>query len=777
MKRKVFLKNSLLGAGALFVRPFSNNIDNSGAFQNTKFDTAMLSLDLTKTENIGKLNALGYENVLAFGADPTGTKDSTAAIQAAIDAGDKNFRSVLFPLGTYIISKTLRCYRWWSESTKHPVNPHLLIGENRDGKRPLIKLAASAPLFDEPSDPRPMIAYEMFFANSNNWDKPGPSEVPTDEATLSAINPIKGYPGFKTAPLWQFDEVMWGIDFDCNRHSGAVGIYFAAAQKSLLANAKVLADKAHTGIWGIPGRNSGAMNIEVHGGRIGLKTTTFLAGATAVGVKLFGQTESSLVIQDFVPFCLVGFHIKKSNGPVITMESNPGTANGSAALIDGVIEMANQGLIIDNKIGKTIYVRNVFVNGKGPFIASGTQSALTGSGKWYRVAEYAYTDQTVPVNIPAKLRDNAYRTYSIVNGELSRVPVPVVSVQNNTTEPPDYSTGHVHHGLLQIPFADSSKFINIMDSPYNAVADDRDNWAAIQGAIDDAEKAGKTVYVPKGIFLISKTLHLKKNTKLIGLGCRRHLPPYLTAISAHPSWQKVPGNEALVKTVDDPEAETFLCGMNLIINDNVIQNIHWQSGRKSSMMCLGFDGGLAETAILFTDNGGGRHYLVEPHPFRARKGADYRQIRMTGTSQPLSWYGCNLEGLQSGDIHLEMLGSANIRIYGIKREQNGMTMVIKNCRNIGVFGLGAMREGLADGLEGFLQIKSTSDGILMAPVLVQMNYRVPNNVPVIIEALDGKEKVWVNWPEGVSIYKRGELDDSKMYVAHPGSIMKSGRKH
>jgi hypothetical protein len=30
--------------------------------------------------------------------------------------------------------------------------------------------------------------------------------------------------------------------------------------------------------------------------------------------------------------------------------------------------------------------------------------------------------------------------------------------------------------------------------------------------------------------------------------------------------------------------------------------------------------------------------------------------------------------------------------------------------------------------------------------------------------MDGKEKVSVNWPEGVSIYKRGEIDDRKMYL-------------
>jgi len=48
-------------------------------------------------------------------------------------------------------------------------------------------------------------------------------------------------------------------------------------RRSLLANAKVLAENAHTGIWGIPGRNSGAMNIEVHGGKNWFKNYDFLS--------------------------------------------------------------------------------------------------------------------------------------------------------------------------------------------------------------------------------------------------------------------------------------------------------------------------------------------------------------------------------------------------------------------------------------------------------------------------------------------------------------------
>lgn len=47
-------------------------------------------------------------SILAFGADPSGETDSTAAIQAAINAATNGVGTVDFPPGTYVVSNTLR---------------------------------------------------------------------------------------------------------------------------------------------------------------------------------------------------------------------------------------------------------------------------------------------------------------------------------------------------------------------------------------------------------------------------------------------------------------------------------------------------------------------------------------------------------------------------------------------------------------------------------------------------------------------------------------------
>lgn len=62
-------------------------------------------MSLTKAHN--RMIAGSYVNVIDFGADPTGVADSTAAIQAAIDAVKTSGGSVYLPTGTYTITDTL----------------------------------------------------------------------------------------------------------------------------------------------------------------------------------------------------------------------------------------------------------------------------------------------------------------------------------------------------------------------------------------------------------------------------------------------------------------------------------------------------------------------------------------------------------------------------------------------------------------------------------------------------------------------------------------------
>jgi hypothetical protein len=606
-----------------------------------------------------------------------------------------------------------------------------------------------------------MIAYAFYQGADSEWTKPTDAPLPKAEEIASS-NPMKGIKGFKLAPPNLFDEQLIGIDFDCSGHPGAVGIFFPSAQKCLLLDVDVHAVGAHTGIHGIPGRNSGAANIGVTGGRFGLVLHFQEAGTTVVGLRLHGQTERALVCDDFVPSCLVGFEIKKKSSPVITIKDYKQTAFGTLALLDGVIDVEDRGLLIDNKAGKSVYLRNVYAKGPGAFIASGKLSAVGGAGPWCRVVEYCYTDQREPKTLPYEKGDDAFRTFSLIDGRISREAQPVSMVESDVQAPADYARTHLYAEFPQVTFSDSSKTINVMDAPYQARPDGSDQWRSIQRAIDDAERDGKMVYVPKGTFCISRTLELRAKTKLIGLGCKRNPKELLTAIAAHPSWKVGPENDVLIRTVDDANAETHLGGMNLSPSDKAIRrHIHWRAGRKSTLLNIGFpytSGPTAETTIYFSGNGGGRHYFVEPQS--TSKSQEHRHVRMVGTREPLSWYGCNLE---AGSINMEMIDSRNIRIYGIKREGRSPTLVMKDCGNVAVYTQGAMREGIGEGSGGYIQIRGACDGILMPLILVQTVWGAPNGEPLLVETLDGHPKTSVVWPESISLYKRGKIDDGKLH--------------
>ncbi len=63
-----------------------------------------LNLPILETPQFEDTNLANWANVVSFGADPKGSADSSAAIQAAIDSGAT---TVYFPVGGYLVSKTI----------------------------------------------------------------------------------------------------------------------------------------------------------------------------------------------------------------------------------------------------------------------------------------------------------------------------------------------------------------------------------------------------------------------------------------------------------------------------------------------------------------------------------------------------------------------------------------------------------------------------------------------------------------------------------------------
>jgi len=729
--------------------------------------------------------ALGYVVVTYYpGVSRDGTGDSTAGIQTAINDAYAIRMAVLFPPGDYMISDTLKCYEWNFWYANHPKGPrarnpdrhnHILIGSTIGRNRPRIRLRADSRRFADPERPRPMISYRVFSAENAHGTEP----VEPDDPLLGVP------PNFVDQPNVLFHSELRGIDFDCNGNPGAIGVAFRAAQDSSIENVKVLATGAEAGFRGIPGRNGGATNIEVEGGRYGLDLVDGgLAGTVAVGVRLRNQTERAIRSRDFCPLTVVGFEVVKDKGPVASQEAHWCAAGGTLCLIDGVIELRRGGLAIDNRsAAKTLYLRNLFVRGTRDLVRSGDHPPIRGSGEWSCIREYAYTDQRVPDGRPPyRPGDRLFRTWSLIDGELSRAPEPVVSVDRDAASPPtDLLERHIWSERLSYEGQDDGTCV-VTSSQYGAVPDDgRDDRAAIQAAIDATERRGRgRVFLPKGTYDIGGTLELRSRTHLFGIGRP------ISTIRCHKSWQPTEGEPAMVRTVNDRNARTTLAFLTLEartkgggINDfgahavDRFNHLHWRAGRHSIVAAInlakewvGERYANPHDYLKITDSGGGRFYFMAPSWRWFGRHPESRALRVRGTSEPLSIYGLNLEFVATGPratprSNVEMVDAANVRIYSVKREMPTPTMILRNCHNIGLFGHGRQCSSPFSGSGGHLQVLGRSDGVTIAPIIFDSTHGA-NGEATLRELLTGRPSVEVTYPEGLSIYKRGQLDDGAM---------------
>ena len=724
--------------------------------------------------------ALGYVVVTHYpGVRPDGTGDSTSGLQAAISDAYDNHLTVLFPAGTYLISDTLKCYEWnfWDARRQRAKNPdrrnHVLVGSTLGDTRPLLKLTANAAGFGDPDKPRPMLAYRVFTAENPQATEP----IEPDDPLL--VDP----PNFQDQPNILFHSELRGVDFDCGGNRGAIGVAFRAAQESSIVNVKVDATGASAGIRGIPGRNGGAANLEVVGGDYGLDLVDGgLAGTIAVGVRLIDQAEEAVRQRDFCPLTMVGFQIVKERGPAIRVRQQyKNTASGTLCAVDGSIEVTG-GPAIDNADGLTVYLRNVFVKGANALVQSADLPGVTGAGQWSRLAEYAYTDQRTPEDRPPyQAHYKVFRVFSLLDGEVSRAAEPVTRVEAAGAPPVDLVSRHLWAALPAYEGQDDGTCV-ITRPPYNAApGDDQDDRAAIQAAIDDASMAGHgRVFIPAGTFQVGGPLTLRANTHLLGAG------RLVSIIATHPDWQPAVGSPAVIETVDDREATTTVAFLTINtaaagpLDDrgahafDRFTHLHWRAGRKSAVIGVSLAKEWIPQVIsnphdnvLISGSGGGQFYFLAPswrwfggHP-------DGRAVHIVGTTEPLSIYGLNLEFVARSPAgtpatNVELTDASNVRIYCIKREMVTPTAILTNCHNVGIFGHGREVSVPYAGSGGLLQVLGNSDGITIAPVLFDATDYAQNGEATIRSAIEGEAPVAVTYPECVSVYKRGELDDAAM---------------
>lgn len=754
------------------------------------------------------LRNAGYLLVDDYGADPDGNDDSITAINNCItDARDVS-KPIWFTEGaTYLVSDTVRCFKW-DKNTGSGFNPTLTpqcIGGGSGLTRPLIKLIDGAAKMQNANDARPVVVYRHFqFAGEGN--------EPTDVLDDQGVTPGSG---FESLSANNFYGTWQNIDIDCGDNPGAFGMYFPSAQRCFCCDVTIDARRAAGGWWGTLGRNSNIMNVKIIGGVVQIQDSIGIqkdgnAGCMLAGVTLEpdNRTVSPILFDDLVPFVIVGFNFRSNgfNGDWFQINNFGSTANGQLAAIDGIV--TGGGRVIENAAGKNVYARNIYVTGTTDLIQSGNQQPKTGAGTWSRIAEYSYTDQTA-VNASSA----NYLQQNIIDGIKTSNPEVATTIETSVAAPTrDYVADHT----IFINRIDSGNFEDVTNPIHaggaqsgpslfsgSAYSDSNnydnttpDAYPAFVSAIAAAKAAGHNrVLVPRGFFYMSQTLDLEPDTKLFGVSAQ------YSKIGVKGSWQPT-SKVYVLRTANDQNGTCQVAEVAVSVRSvdpglsgtpftvaplyDWFSWIHWRTGKYSSSTWRingkEYNGNQAYATNpheyhYFTGNGGGKHYSLTDQAGRGYSTELSIGLRVENTSQPLQIYGFNPEMGKAGQQgqtttpYCSILSNAsNIRIYGTKREGSGSTMLLNGVRNFAHFGDGRGDTGAGneDGISSSHHIKGSSENYLFTNIVTDFKDETGGaNDYFSYEDVTGQSAIGISYPNGVSIHKRGELDDDIMLLGDP----------
>ena len=779
---------------------------SSGQTGTLIFSNNLVILQLSGSAPATALNdpryALGYLVVTYYpGVTNNGTGDCRAGIQSAINdafAANLNFETygtgrplaVFFPPGTYQISDILECYQWApTNMTALVLGNHILIGSTEGTNRPVIRLMAGAANYQNSAAPRQMISFRKF---QGGFSPGGATPSPAVPVTNPMSTPA-GYTDYSADLFW--DELR-NIDFDCNGNPGAVGVTLNGTQRNAVENVKVTATGAFAGFYILPGAGSFSANLEVEGGRYGIihgnQGSMGLNieggdGPVIAGLKLQNQTVAAMMLYDYIsPLSVVGFQITNSKSII----AHPGYWNGMAgslSLLDGQIGISGgtNMVAIDNSLntggvnGRDVYVRNVYVTGTTNLVKS-KSTMTTGSGTWSLIKEYSYNNTynnpSVPPNTGYLLSDINFESYSMVNGiignYLNPVPISPNIVTNSAAPPTNLVSEHLWASFPSYNGATNDP-PTVVVSTSAGLNNTNDDTLVLQAAINQAATNNGRVFLPGGHYYITNTLTLYPNTVLLGVG------EELSQIQVNPLWRPTTGEVTMVQTADDPAARTTLAWLTLATrytatsvetNYSRFNALNWRAGGNS--LVLNIDFGDPWTAYLntqprslvkYTGNGGGQLYGLCMDAGPAGEGnPGFRKLTITNTAQPLWFYGFDMEH-GAGDMEVQITGASNVRMLGYKREGVNAMLVISNSSNIACYSAGAMLS--PPNSPGSFQILGASTNVLLATLCVQQVNTAPQLTNIMVyEALSGQPTNVISWPNMVSLYKRGEINDSLMFL-------------
>ena len=582
-----------------------------------------------------------------------------------------------------MISDTISCEQQVSKldeprhvdgGTEHywPVHRPIVLMGSTKGRRPVLKLSPGARGFDDPAKPK--IAIWIW---AQTWfDARGKDE------------PVWG----EEQPNISFNHVFKGIDIDIREHAGAIGIRHSGSQGSTLQDSTIYADGAYAGMSNCCGQGGGTYNIEVLGGEYGIVIEPSSRFPILTGCQFNGQSKAAITYSkggSQVPTLLVGCRLAPAGNTAVDFTTERSYAG--IGMVDCVVDMGQPGSICRTRKDENVFLENIWVRGAESVCGGGVKDPAPGA--WSRIERFS-THSASGINL--------------VNGVESKE---TVARWNAADSEPDFEAigGRHYSGTPSFEDADA-----VSVKSFGAAGDGTtDDTQAFEKVISAHDK----IFIPKGDYRLSGTLHLGPKTHLFGLS--RSFCTIGGADSGRGRRGRgVGGPSFFLVTADEAGAAP---GLTFLTVRGAVQ---WKSGQGTYMLTSG--------SLALSGHGGGQFYGVM---------AMGRQFVLKGTREPTSFYALNVERIVTNP-QSELRDCEHVRVYYFKVESGTIQRPnagdantpcrISGSRDVRVYCMYGNVKGLND--RAMLEVQNSQD-----VVVSQLKAFNPGSFPHLVERRGGEK--------------------------------------
>lgn len=644
-----------------------------------------------------------------FSADPTGVRDSTAALQSAVWFARRNHRVVYLPVGDYKITDTIVINETPAAWGGGRFLPTVLRGELTSSKRATIVLPPSTAGFTDPTNPKML----LHFLQQANGANPEPN-----------IN---------------FNQMIIGVNVRIgDGNFGAIAVRNRGAQGTGYEDVTVYAGDALVGVQGASGSGGSQHALTVIGGAFGLDFREGQPAATVSGVTLVNQTCGAIVWCGLQSLNVIGAVISanedrddayaavrtgasmgKYAAPlhlsakcVLPQQLNPQTSDlavsGYLSIVDSVLSVSGRDNVAPAVVANSsVWLDNVFATGfptLAQFPRSGhTLRANSSGGTTTHIVEYAHAELPPPhkqwANSPFYQLENPL----VLDGTAMPNGTDITKLQV-ATPPADIQSRHTWGAAEDFPSFESPGAVSVRDAPYFAKGDGvTDDTEAISAALASHD----IVVLPPGAYRVSSTLSVRAGAALVGVA--HTLCSIVPVSSANGTWP-------LVTTLgggSEPRGTSGLGTVFAFISTGTyphtpgVTSMLWQADNPRSVYrgnaawlateCLN-PGGLLPTrapcprranhSLPNIQVRGAGMFFTEHHEDSVPMGPGYRHVLIEANTGSVRFYHLNAEHAMS-DANVEIRDSQNgVAIYGLKSEGRYGVLWMRNSSDVYLSGYG-----------------------------------------------------------------------------------------